>query len=103
METAADDGFAVFATADAEAVRLVTPGLTEWLAALADGLGAGNMRAAFCGDCLFIAVPTDLDLFEPPPMSRSLRRYTGLRVLAGQFAAIVRIVDALKSDPNAPF
>lgn len=103
VETAADGGFALYASEDAEAVQLVTPELTEWLAALADGLGDGSVRAAFHGGGLFVAVPADLDLFEPPPMSRSLIRYSGLRVLAGQFAAIMRIVDALKSDPNAPF
>ncbi len=96
-------GFDILASEDAEAARLATPALLEALTTLAEGLGDGTVRAAFYADCLFIAVPVDLDLFEPPPMTGSLRRYTGLRVLAGQFAAIVRIVDILKSDPNAPF
>lgn len=96
-------GFDILATAESDAVRLATPTLLGALTTLAEGLGSGTVRAAIYGECLFIAVPVDLDLFEPPPMTRSLRHDTGLRVLTGQFAAITRIVDVLKSDPNAPF
>ena len=88
--------FEVYATDQIEARYLLTPAFMERLTQLATDLGGGQLQAAFYNERLFLMVPNDGNLFEPPSMTTTIRKKTGVLRIARELENVLSMIDILK-------
>ena len=97
-DPAFEERFEVYGTDQIEARYLLTPAFMERLTALAMHMGDGRLQAAFYDEQLFVMVPNQKDLFEPPSIFTSVLKDTGVARISRELGDVLSIIDILKLD-----
>ncbi len=97
-DPAFEEKFEVYGTDQIEARYLLTPAFMERLTTLATHMGNGRLQAAFYDEQLFVMVPNEKNLFEPPSIFTSVLKDAGVTRITRELGDVLSIIDILKLD-----